>query len=629
MSETKPSLDLSVLEKDYEIVGEVSGSRDARTFMATRKDAGTKRRDDHTGVLISLVTSPAGDEGNALSHLAADTKLLAGSTHRRLIPVIEGRWIGADAFAVVTQRTTDNSLAQKLAIGERFTTTRVAAILREVNGLLEWAREHNVVHRNISADRIYLEPKTDRVRVTFGVAPIRRIPQSDSPTDDARTIVRLAMAMLTGIEDPSSYNGKTLAELRPDLPERLRDATAELLEDKNAHTSADVNAFLALIGMADPLYAGETEAGRIRAEVLEEQRVEREKLAAERAEFERVMAEERATFDRLMADEREKYERQKVDELAAYEKVKADERSAFERAKMKERDKAAKEKAALQDAVTAERAALVAKRAELERVVAEQRKEIERVAADDRHRIDALRAELKAAGDLEIEKKRDAALEDVTDAESTLDREEFATPLFVAPAMVPLEEFAFDDDTALMRDNEEDEEEEIVVVPVRDVDPALATSGAGAADKQGVAPTRKKWMVAAAIAGLVVIIGASAIAIGTRGAPTQPAAKPVERAVVAQTPVVAPPISVVPLPPPTAIVDSSAGQVRPSIDSVNAAAAALRPRPRPRRVVRDSTALRDTTSRGDRLPLFRDASPSRRDSLVKRDTLVRPDTTPM
>src|SRR5450759_645808 len=272
MSETKLSLDLSALSNDYEIVGEVSGLRDARTFMATRKNAGTKRRDDDTGVLISVITSPAGDEGNALSHLAADTKMLAGSTHRRLIPVIDGRWIGADAFAVVTQRITDPSLAQKLATGEKFSTTRAAAILREVNGLLEWAREHNVVHRNITADRIYLEPKTDRVRVSFGVAPIRRIQHADAPTDDARTIVKLAMAMLTGIEDPSSYKGQTLAELRPDLPERLHDATAELLEDKKAHTPADVSAFLALIGMADPLYAGETEAGRIRAEVLEEQR---------------------------------------------------------------------------------------------------------------------------------------------------------------------------------------------------------------------------------------------------------------------------------------------------------------------------------------------------------------------
>ncbi len=613
MSETKQSLDLSVLESDYEIVGEVSGSRDARTFMATRKDAGTKRRDDHTGVLVSIVTSPAGDEGNALSHLAADTKLLAGSTHRRLIPVVEGRWIGDDAFAVVTQRTTDPSLAQKLATGEKFSTTRVAAILREVNGLLEWAREHNVVHRNITADRIYLEPKTDRVRVSFGVAPIRRIQQADAPTDDARTIVRLAMAMLTGIEDPGSYKGKTLAELRPDLPERLREATADLLEESNAHTPADVSAYLALVGMADPLYAGETEAGRIRAEVLEEQRVEREKLAAERAELERVMADERATFERLMVDEREKYERLKADEHANFERLKAD-----------EREKAAKEKDELQRAVTAERAGLVAKRAELERAVAEQRKELERVAADDRRRIDALRAELKAAGELEIEKKRDAALEEVSDAESTLDREEFATPLFVPAALIPMEELAFDDDTALMRDDEE----EVAVAPPHGADQPLEASEGETTAAAGVRPARRKWIVPAGIAALVVIIGASAIALATRHAPPPPVATPVQKAVVTPAPVAAPLTSVVPLPPPATIVDSSAGGVARSLDSAQGAAAPVKPKPRPKRIVRDSSALRDSTSAGDSLPLFRDASPKKRNAGAKKDSLARPDTTP-
>ena len=489
--------------------------------------------------------------------------------------------------------------------------TRAAAILREVNGLLEWAREHNVVHRNITADRIYLEPKTDRVRVSFGVAPIRRIQQADAPTDDARTIVKLAMAMLTGIEDPGSYKGQTLAELRPDLPERLREATAALLEEKKAHTPADVSAFLALIGMADPLYAGETEAGRIRAEVLEEQRVEREKLAAERAELERTMAEERTKFERFMADERETYERQKAEEHESFERLKAD-----------EREKAATEKAELQRAVTAERAALVARRAELERVTAEQREEIERVAADDRRRIDALRGELKAAGELEIEKKREIALEDVTDAESTLDQEEYATPLFVPPVNVPLEELTFDDDTALMRD---EEDEEVVVAPVHDDESPLEASGAGATVIPGGKPARKKWLVPAALAGLVVIIIASAIALGARHMPTQPVAKPVEKAVVAQAPVAAPPTSIVPLPPPT-IVDSSALRASRSLDSTKAAALALQRRAR--KIVRDSAARADSTSSGDSLPKFRDASAKNRDTLVKKDSLARPDTMP-
>src|SRR4051812_26394200 len=197
----KQTLDLSLLAPDYEIVGELDDVEGSTTYIATRKGDGTKRRDDQTGVLITVVTTPEGDEANALSHLAADTRLLVHSPHRRLVPVLDGRWLGEDAFAVVTQRTTDPSLSQRLATGETFTNPRIAAILREVNGLLEWARDAKIVHRAISASRLYLEPKTDRVRVSFSIAPIQRLHRSDAQ-DDARTIARLAMAMLTGEEDP-------------------------------------------------------------------------------------------------------------------------------------------------------------------------------------------------------------------------------------------------------------------------------------------------------------------------------------------------------------------------------------------------------------------------------------------
>ena len=655
MNDPKPSSpDLSALANDYDIVGEVGGSRDARSFMATRKAAsGSKRRDDTTGVVISVVTPPEGDEGNALSHLAADTKLLAGTVHRRLLPVIEGRWVGDDAFAVVTQRTSDPSLAQRLATAEKFTTTRVAAILREVNGLLEWAREHNIVHRGVTLERLFLEPKTDRVRVSFSVAPIRRIQQSDAQTDDARTIVKLAMAMLTGVADPATYDGKTLSDMRPELPERLHEATAALLEDKRVHTHADVASFIALIGMADPLYQGETEAQRIRAEVLEEQRVEREKLAAERAEFERIMMEERATFEKHMADESAKYEKFKADEHAAYEKFKSDERAAFEKAKTAERDRAAKEKAELLKAAETERAALLARRTELERAVAEQRRELERVAADDRRRIDVLRAELQAAGDLEIERKRDAALEDVTDTESTLDAEEFATPSFVGPMLVPIEAYEFDDDNALMRDDP------IVDIPIDEVAPPeqIVLEPAPVLPPIGepvvVAPKRR-WLIPAGIAALVVLAGASAIAINARQAPPKPAARvapPVAKAVVT-APTIAPPVSIVPLP--TATPATVAAPASPSLratvpDSIAAGApvlsdsakAAIERRKlaaakaakaeelaaaerRARRIARDSAAKANGTSSSDTVPLFRDASPRRRDTTVKRDTIVKP-----
>lgn len=636
MTEAKQSPDLSSLAPDYDIVGEVGGARDARSFMATRKDAAGKRRDDQTAVLISVVSTPEGDEGNALSHLAADTKLLAGSTHRRLIPVIEGRWLGSDAFAVVTQRTSDPSLTQILATREKFSTTRVAAIVREINGLLEWARSHNVTHRGINPDRIFLEPKTDRVRVTFGLLPIRRLQPVNGATEDARAIVHLVLTMLTGFEDPGDYDGQTLAELRPDLPVRLREETTAMLEEDRVHTPEDVKSYLALVGMADPLLAGETEADRIRAEVLEEQRVEREKLAEERAAFEKYMAEERAT-----------YERQKTEEHAAYEKIKEEEHAAFERVKANERDRAAKEKEELKRAVTAERAALVAFRAELEKAAAAQRAEVERVAAEDRRQIEALRAQLKAAGELEIEKKRDAALEDVTDVGSTLDDDEYHAPVFVPLVNVPLEVPSFDDDNALMRDDD------IVDEPVREaVAAASSASVASLTDLSAgfhsavthTSPAQRKWRLPAAIAALVVLIAGSAIAVSSRTRSDEPT--PVRTAaptpVVAQQPapaVVTPPL----VPMPVVRTDSTPAAAASPVDSVGSKPNATTgmtvpkvssggqssPAPTPtvfnRAARRDTTARRATTTRRDTVPQFRDATQPQ----PPRDTSVRPAVPPV
>lgn len=596
MSETNQSPDLTALESDYDVVGEVRGPGGVRAYPATRKDEGVKRRDDQSGVLISIVTSPEGDEGNALSHLAADTKLLAGMSHRRLIPVIEGRWVGSDAFAVVTQRTTDPSLAQKLATGESFTTPRVAAILREVNGLLEWAREHKVVHRTVTADRIFLEPKTDRVRVMFGVAPIIRLKHVDPETEDARTIVRLVVAMLTGSEDPSTYEGQKLTELRPDLPDQLQEATVALLDETNAHTAADVATYLALVGMAGPLAAGETEAERIRDETLGEQLAEREKLAEERATFEQDMAREKSNFERVMAEARE-----------AFDKLMADEREKF----AKERDdllrKLAKEKDELQRAALAEREAITAKRAELERTVAEQRRELERVATEDRRQIDALRAEIKRAGELEVERKRQAALDEITDADSTMENPVYATPLFVAPVMAPIEELQFDDDTALMRDSQE-----LVVPPMTSTEEAALPSEALAERQAAVAAassgSRRKWLIPAGVAAFVAILAAAAVTMGRREPPPPPA-KPVATlpatkapvAQVASAPVIPPPA--VPLPDSASV--ASADSVARA-DSVREAAARRR-----RRLVRDSIARHDSIEK------------------VRRDSgVARPDTLP-
>lgn len=493
MSEQNTSIDLSAFADEYDIVGEQDSPDESRIFVANRKSDDTRRRDDRTGVLITVHSTPAGDEANALTQYAADTGTLTNLAHRRLVPVLDGRWIGDDLFAVVTQRITDPTLAQKLALGDTFHSTRIAAILREVNGLLEWAREQKIVHRRVTPEQVYLEPNTDRVRVTFAISPISRLKQPGTH-DDARTIARLAVAMLGGDPDIQACDQESLQSLRPGLPELFCKATAKLLDDRDTATQDDIAAFLSLISMADPLVEGESERDRIRAQVLEEQRVEREKLANERIEFDAKVAEERAAFEKQMADERAAFEKAKADERARVERERAD----MQKAAMKERDE-------MERVLEAERAALLARRDELEKKVAAQLAELQRAAEKDRAEIERLRVALRTAGDQEIEKKRLAALEDITgDEESVLDNEDLATPLFGMPRLAPIEPISFN--TTPLHSNEP------IVLPVEPIidtpeERHLARGKAGAPWWT----VRRNQLAAAGVVAFLAIGGAAAV----------------------------------------------------------------------------------------------------------------------
>lgn len=614
----KPSVDLSSLAADYEIVGELDAPAGARTYIATRKGEGTKRRDDRTGVIITVVTTPEGDEANALSQLAADTKLLARTSHRRLTPVIEGRWLGDDAFAVVTQRSTDPSLAERLAAAETFTNPRIAAILREVNGLLEWARDQKIVHRGIPTARVFLEPNTDRVRVSFAIAPILRLHPSDAQ-NDARTIAKLAVAMLTGEPDPRAHNAESLAELRPDLPERLRDATSALLDESSAGAdiAPDITAFLALIGMADPVAAGEAERERIRAEILEEQRAEREKLATERETFERTTTEERASFERTMADEHERLERERLE---------------LQKAATRERDE-------LQRAVAAERAQLVARRDELERTVSEQRAELERAAAQDRQQIAALRDAIQREGEHEVEKKRQTALDDISDAEDALDRAALSTPIFLAPMLAPIEPLAFDDSSLMRKD-------EIVFAPPSDESLPSRDAEPSSGHPAGK-PSRRTLILSGSLAAVIVLVGITASVLGSREPLARSSANVAPKAIA--TPAVPDSAPVTTMTPPVAAPAAAALPLATDSASIRRAARWLDSLkeahpvelPRPVRVVREPAVERAPVAERAPAPerprpsIIEDpffipgsTPPPQRDTVVRRDSAQRPDTAP-
>lgn len=347
-------IDVTPLADSYEIIAELGADEATRSYIG-------KRRADGLDVVITVARTPAGDERNALTHLAADVKLLSTLEHRHLVRVLEGRWLGAGALAIVRQRIFAPTVEELLSRGERFSNARVAAILREVNGILDWARRERVVHRAVTTDTVFLEPGTDRVLVAFALRPI---PLTGAPEaeGDAQTVATIARAMLArsaeGAEDDERPEER-LAELRPDLPQRVIERTDMLLHPTRGGAAPDIAGYLALIAMADAVKVGEDESARVTQEALTEQRLTREQLTAERAQQEQEFAQAR----QQLADERARLEREIADQREAL----SAERTELERSVAEERARLSRDRAELTGAITAAHEQLALERQQLER----------------------------------------------------------------------------------------------------------------------------------------------------------------------------------------------------------------------------------------------------------------------
>jgi hypothetical protein len=580
--------DLTNLTGDFDIVGEVGGRRTTQYLIAMRKTPTGKRREDSDRVLVEVVRPPEGDESHALDHLASDTKLLSGLRHRRLVSIIEGRWLGPDAFAVIREYVDDPSVADLIARGDSFTNTRIAAILREVHGVLQWAREQSVVHRRVTPDRLFLEPTSDRVRVSFGVGPLQRVRTIDATTEDVVTVVKLAVAMLTGDISEEEAEGRSLPELRPDLPDRLFEETERLLAEPA--TDAELTLYLALIGMADPVAEGETERDRIRAEVIEEQRVEREKLAAERADL-----------DRLIAEERQKLAQEGEELRGAF----AQEKARLEREFAAERRLLEAERSEMKRIIGAERDELRAKRNAMERELGERLAAIERAAAADRARIEALREQIQKAGEMELERIRALAVEDLDSSDFRMHTGNYAAPAFIAPKLEPFPDLVF-------RRDEHLKQPEQIPDPTLPAEPSSVIKVVHKLRSPRRRPTAwRKWAIRGGIAAAILTMAGAAVVIESRtpmSADTVGAAVRVDRAATATSAPAAP-----------SVTDSSAGGLGGAVtDSAAAATEVARATPAADSLTATPTVVVDSARiRARRDSLRRASAAARADSAAR------------
>lgn len=560
-AQEKP-LDLSALSDTYEIVGEYAALGQSRRYPG-------RRREDGRDVLITVLrAAPDVAQGKAIAQFAADANLMATLSHPNVPQVIEGRWIGDDVFALVTDRIHGVTVAELLK-GERITNPRIADILADVDGVLQWARNERLSHRGVSPDSIWVERGTNRVFVTLAPTEAPKTNRPD-PRDDAKTIGTLAMTMLSAKPMADDHDG-SLLDMRPDLPERVVTATEKLAACTINDETPNISAYLASLAMADAIKEGELEVARVEAEFRAQMKAEREKWEAEQLEC-RLENEEQA---KQFAEERAEYERRaaKEREQLAAARAEVDKRRAEVQEARTELDRARavyKEKKAALEA----RAKQVDKHmSELEK----QKRALERRAAELEQR--------------NLELQQFAAL-----AASGAATEIANRPTLEVAAIEPEPdevEPPQQDDVAVMHEAVEAEEEvhawspieteEPWAVPLETDEPAREIQYQAAAvpepEKKGRRPA---WMIPAGIAGAALLVVGSVLAIGRDGADSGDTAA---RQVVSQP---IPAGSTTPSPgQPGVRTDSAAGVVIASSDSAFAA-------------IRDSIAAADAARQARR-----------------------------
>jgi len=229
--------DLSGLEQDYQILTELHRSGDSRTYLA--RHLGLNR-----DVTITVVHATDAAEYQSLTQFAADTRILAKARHPNIIPIIEGRQLANDTFAVVRARVRGSTLHQMVAAIGAVPLPRAA--LQDIFSALEWARKGGIFHRHVSPDDLIFQQGSGRVLLAFD--PV--ISVGDASWDrcaDARTIGRLAWEMLAG-QPSDNPDAKTLAELRPDLSKRIIDETIAMMNCQREGPPPNIPAYLMMLG---------------------------------------------------------------------------------------------------------------------------------------------------------------------------------------------------------------------------------------------------------------------------------------------------------------------------------------------------------------------------------------------
>lgn len=203
-------------------------------------------------VTTSELTATNAAERNALTHLAADARMLTHNTHPNLVPVVEARWLAANRLLITRAKVKGSTLRQTLYAAGPMQEPRAIEILKDVGGVLDWAARGNIVNRQVTSDSVCFEKDTGRVMVSFGLPAVfgdegvvagNAVAGADTAflferCADGATLAHLAYEMLTA-HRAGEASIESLKAVRPETsPEMVAAIDAGLSCSADASLSA-------------------------------------------------------------------------------------------------------------------------------------------------------------------------------------------------------------------------------------------------------------------------------------------------------------------------------------------------------------------------------------------------------
>jgi len=232
--------DLTKLDGDYQVLTELRGEGDSRTYLARHLRL---NRD----VTIRVFRAVDGDSAHLLTDFSSDARLLAEARHQHIVPVIDGVWLNDKTFAVVHARVRGATLDQSLSASGPMPIARVATTAREIADAINWARDAGVAHRDVSPWDIVFQQGSGRILLSFEPRT-SGLNAKRTECDDAQTLRRLTIEMLSGEIDRSKSADEITVPRS--IPSNVADALAAIRHCSQRNAESSLAALLTALDAA-------------------------------------------------------------------------------------------------------------------------------------------------------------------------------------------------------------------------------------------------------------------------------------------------------------------------------------------------------------------------------------------